>query len=675
MKYQKPLLFLNKDNHVVGIIQDYFNLLSKEIGIEISVDLRVIDKTAGHEVSKKNGNYGLASIFKHHKNEKDYLITDPYLFTNFIIFSNRKNKDKYKSLKDLEGKKVAIIRGHRMMESYFSKVKNIELVYASDAIQEMNMLQYGEVDAIVGYISYHNLIQDNLFTDISAAFTDTKRFPISMGINKEHKILHSLINKALAILSQDQKNEIISKWIKIRNIQKNEILTSKEIAYLKKKKVIKLCIDPDWMPFEKNENGKHIGMSAEYIKIIEKEIGTPIELLPTKTWSESLKLGLQRKCDVLSLVIPTKERKKYFHFTKSYLHIPLVIVTNIDEFFINDISKVVNKKIGIAKDYAFAEILKDKYPDMNIVEVKNIKDGLHQVENAKLFGFIGTLATTGYHIQKNYIGQLKIAGKFDEKLELGVAVRNDEPILRNIFDKVIAKIPADKEQAILNKWVSVNYDNDVNYKPVLQWIIGLGLLFITILLIILRANRKLNDEINNRKETEKKLQKLSITDELTSLYNRRYFNEIFPKLINSAKREKYNICFALLDIDFFKQYNDTYGHISGDQALQSLSACIKASMTRADDYCFRLGGEEFALIFKGHSPKEAIKFIEKVKQNIEDLKIEHKKNSASKYLTVSFGLAIKDATSIDDENELYREADILLYEAKNSGRNKICVSS
>ncbi len=435
-----------------------------------------------------------------------------------------------------------------------------------------------------------------------------------------------------------------------------------------------MCIDPNWMPFEKNDNGKHIGMSADYRVILEEKIGTPIEIVPTKTWIESLEFGKARKCDIFSLVMPTEERLKYLDFTKPYLKIPLVIVTNLDEFFINDISSITDKKVGIVDGYAYGEILQKKYPKMKIVKVKNVKEGLDKVRGDELFGFIDTLATTGYTIQKNYIGELKIAGKFDDKWELGIGTRNDEPILQNIFNKAIKDIPVKTHQEILNKWISVNYDQKTDYKQVLFWTLGVSIVFIVILLIILRVNRRLNLEIQTRKETEEKLKELSITDELTTLYNRRYFNIMFPKTINSAKRDNHNICFVIMDVDYFKSFNDTYGHKSGDYALQMVSKELLNSVSRADDYCFRLGGEEFGILLKGLTKAQAAKLIEKIRQNIEDLKIEHTGNKISKYLTSSFGVVVKEAKSVESEDDLYKEADKLLYEAKESGRNRVCIN-
>lgn len=456
-----------------------------------------------------------------------------------------------------------------------------------------------------------------------------------------------------------------------KKIEQRTTLTEQEQNYLKGKKVINMCIDPKWMPLEGLVNGKYVGMTSDYTELMQKFIGTPIKVVKTKDWSQSIEYGKERKCDIFSLVMPTKERLKYLDFTKPYLSLPFVIVTNLDELFINDISKVIDKKLGIVKDYAFREILRERYPTINLVDVENVKDGLEKVKDGELFGFIDTLATTGYYIQKDYIGQLKIAGKFEETWNLGIGTRNDEPILKDIFNKAIDEIGMDTKQEILSKWVSVNFERGVNYSLIIKWVGSVTVLFTIILLIFTMVNRRLKREIKSRELVEKELEKMSTTDALTSLYNRRYFNEVFPRVINSARRENENICFAILDVDYFKQYNDNYGHIAGDDVLKKLSSTMRSQLSRADDYCFRLGGEEFGLLFKDLSNDEAKQFIEKMRQSIEELHIKHGKSSVSEYVTASFGLAVRDAKDVKIYEELYREADELLYKAKENGRNRV----
>ena len=173
--------------------------------------------------------------------------------------------------------------------------------------------------------------------------------------------------------------------------------------------------------------------------------------------------------------------------------------------------------------------------------------------------------------------------------------------------------------------------------------------------------------------TDKKLvEQISITDGLTNIYNRRHFNELFPKVINSAKRDNVLVSFLIMDIDYFKQYNDTYGHQMGDNALVEVAKLLKSSLHRSDDHCFRLGGEEFGIIFKSDTKEKAYEFSKIIRENIENLQIEHKGNSTSPYITVSMGLICKLACEINSDDEVYKEADDLLYKAKESGRNKVC---
>ncbi len=169
----------------------------------------------------------------------------------------------------------------------------------------------------------------------------------------------------------------------------------------------------------------------------------------------------------------------------------------------------------------------------------------------------------------------------------------------------------------------------------------------------------------------KKVEELSIVDGLTKAYNRHYYNQIIQKYIQSAKRNEELIAFAIFDIDYFKQYNDTYGHQKGDHALQAVVKSMQEELGRADDYLFRLGGEEFGVLFKPSSAEKSITFIKQLINKVESLKIEHKKNTISSYVTISAGLICEKATLIDDNEILYKKVDDLLYKAKHQGRNQV----
>lgn len=296
------------------------------------------------------------------------------------------------------------------------------------------------------------------------------------------------------------KNEIHSEdFVYSKHLEDNFLLNSEEKNYLEKKVSIKMCVDPDWMPFEKIEKNKYVGIAADYIQLIEKKINKTITLVPTKTWSESLEYGENRACDILPLVMKTPQREKYFNFTKAYLELPLVVAADINAPFVDSILQIKNKKLAIVKNYAFAETLKIKYPDIQFINVENIHEGLKLVQRGEVYGFIDTLASIGYNIQNNYIGQLKITGKFDEIWKLGIGSRNDEPILNTILDKAVNDISLSQKQEILNKWISVNYQEEIDYSLFYK------ILAISLIIVLIYRHyllKKLNIQLNERIELE-----------------------------------------------------------------------------------------------------------------------------------------------------------------------------
>ena len=171
----------------------------------------------------------------------------------------------------------------------------------------------------------------------------------------------------------------------------------------------------------------------------------------------------------------------------------------------------------------------------------------------------------------------------------------------------------------------------------------------------------LKDTREKEEEYIKQLKEISITDSLTSLYNRRYLDIKFHE--NFIKADKHNdyFCFFLLDLDDFKKYNDTYGHHQGDEVLIQIAKVIKSNMRRKADTAFRMGGEEFSCLIMSDEESKIYELIEKVKQDIED----------TNTVTASFGLCIIKAYGYEDFDEMYKLADEFLYQAKERGKNQI----
>ena len=298
-------------------------------------------------------------------------------------------------------------------------------------------------------------------------------------------------------------------------------LSDEEKEYLKNKKELKICVDPNWLPLEKIEQGKHIGIAAEFMQLISDKIKTPINLVKTNNWEESLNKIKRRECDILSLAEETPLRKKYLDFTPSYIESPLVIATKVGIPFIDNLNNIKNKSIGFVKHYSIEELLKDKNLNINLVEVDSIQEGLLLVDRDKIFGFLDNSMAINNEIQKNNMTNIGIKGQSSEFFNLKIASRNDEQILNKILEKALLSIDNKTKDSIIQRWNNINYQVQIDYQLIIQTLF----FAVALICIFIYWNLKLKDVIKNKEIVQKKL-------EYSELKFRTLFNEA-PILIDA----------------------------------------------------------------------------------------------------------------------------------------------
>ncbi|VXD20767.1 putative diguanylate cyclase/phosphodiesterase (GGDEF & EAL domains) with Phytochrome (GAF) sensor [Planktothrix serta PCC 8927] len=171
------------------------------------------------------------------------------------------------------------------------------------------------------------------------------------------------------------------------------------------------------------------------------------------------------------------------------------------------------------------------------------------------------------------------------------------------------------------------------------------------------------------------LEQLAILDGLTGLSNRRHFDRVLYQEWNRSRREETAISLFLLDIDYFKQYNDTYGHLAGDFCLQQVAQVLRNVIQRNTDLVARYGGEEFAIILPNTNISNSVHLAEKICQQVEALQIPHLNSEVSDYVTISIGVASLIPMEHLTPQALLHSADQALYQAKQNGRNCIIIAS
>ena len=186
------------------------------------------------------------------------------------------------------------------------------------------------------------------------------------------------------------------------------------------------------------------------------------------------------------------------------------------------------------------------------------------------------------------------------------------------------------------------------------------------------ALRQLKKQLES---SNKKLQELSTKDGLTGISNRRHFDETLDNDLGDAAQNNGAVSLILIDIDYFKGFNDTYGHQLGDDCLKEVASLLSKSCLNPQDMAARYGGEEFVALLSGTTEDEALKVANRFREMLSTAEIKHEDSDVSEYVTVSMGIATHDTATPYNAKELIEAADKALYKAKDTGRNKEVLAS
>lgn len=447
-------------------------------------------------------------------------------------------------------------------------------------------------------------------------------------------------------------------------------LSNEEKIFLKNEKTLKVCVNPNWHASNVDINDKdheHQGLAESMVQKISSILNMPLEYVETKSWTESLEFAKAGKCDIFPIISKTKDRESWLNFTKTYFSQPLVVATNNEHIYVEDFSQLKNAKMALVKDYAYIEEIKELYPNLEIVKVNSPLEGLLKAKRGEVFGYIDVPSSIAFLIKNEGLSNIKLVGKLkDVSLKLTIGTPKNKPLLNSIMTKAIDVISPSFIKRILNDFYTIKYEKGIDYKLVKQ--ISFASLLVFVLMFywarkVKRANSMLKQVQADLEVKNKQLKKVSITDNLTGLYNRHKLDDVLYSEVDRFNRYEREFGVILLDIDYFKKVNDTYGHQLGDYVLVEVANLLKES-TRVSDVVGRWGGEEFIIVCVETNCEGLNIIAEKCRAAIENYKFD----KVGK-VTASFGLAAYSKNI--DLDELISHADHCLYKAKENGRNQV----
>ncbi len=175
---------------------------------------------------------------------------------------------------------------------------------------------------------------------------------------------------------------------------------------------------------------------------------------------------------------------------------------------------------------------------------------------------------------------------------------------------------------------------------------------------------------NALREANEQLERLASIDGLTQVANRRFFDQTIEREWQRLKRTQEPLSLIMCDVDYFKFFNDTYGHQRGDDCLRSVAGVLREAVHRGGDFIARYGGEEFVIVLPATEAKGASHVAEQIRLAVEQLAIEHRHSQAAHYVTLSLGVATIIPSDTGTQEMLIKRADNALYSAKSAGRNR-----
>ena len=477
-----PLVIKNKNGSLSGFDVDILAAINQISGANFKLQTGIWNKLKTQAIKGK-----ITGLSSGAELGTSLLKSDPYFKFQDIIFTREGHSAHYHSINDFKGLTFAVQKGNLHTLTATQKIKGISIVTFDTFTELIEAVTTGKADAMIGNVStrYHLISLNNPFLE-PAFYLKNKPMNLVFLINKERAEAISIINKSLANMSITTIRNIEKKWFFNSPFEKNKIvLTSIEKKYLKNKKQISLCVDPNWMPFEKIENNRIVGMTSHLFKLIESEIGTPLKLTPSANWKESVESFENNECDILTLAAISPERAKQFNFTQSYLSPVVVVVSKNSSTSTSKGTLLSGERLGIVKGYVYYNYIKEHYPELKLIEVTSAEDGIKRILADEIDGYVDVFPVIGHLLQEKASNELVISGKIDMQWELASAVSKNNPILLSILNKAISNIPDTTKHNIFNKSFSLKYQEHFDY-----WLlVKLFFVMIVITLVLNYRNR------------------------------------------------------------------------------------------------------------------------------------------------------------------------------------------
>lgn len=280
-------------------------------------------------------------------------------------------------------------------------------------------------------------------------------------------------------------------------------LSDNENEYLSKKASIKICLESNWYPYVKMDNGIVTGIISDYKEIFEKRLDTKLELILTSSRNESINFLINNKCDLTSLAYI--ENNENIQVSNPYIRLPFIILTKNTKEFILNYDSLKDKKIIIMNDLSKNSKILGNYSNLNVLKIDNKKEIVKEIVKENYYGYIDNVLEVTDLLNKYYTNKLEITGKFNESFDIKFAIKKENIILLNIMNKLISSFSEYENEQLLNEYTSLNYKKIVDYSLIFKLLFISSFTTLIIIYFYLRERKLKNYILNINLDLENKI--------------------------------------------------------------------------------------------------------------------------------------------------------------------------
>jgi PAS domain S-box-containing protein len=497
-----PYEFFDQSGRYSGIAADYVKLIANRLGITMEVHPGLTWEQVLTKLKAKDLDVSPA-LTQTPERSQFLLFTQPFIKYSVAIVI-RSDHAGIQGLAALAGRKVALVKSYAFTEIALKSQPDMIPIYVDTILEGLNKVSNGEAEAIVSdlpSLSYR-IREYNFFNLKVAGVAPFQTEGLCIGVRNDWPVLVSILDKGLAAITPEEHQQIRHRWVTLLQEERVAIdLSPEEWQWLARHPVIKNMVDPDWAPIEFiDEQGRPSGITSEYLSRLEQILHVRFENPQGMTWAQMMDALKDGRLDMTSCFRDTPQRRQFMDFTDAYLSMPTAIFTRNDVSYV-DLASLAGKPVAVVEGYAVQGFLAEGYPEIQLVTVRNLKEGLTLLSEGKVYAYIDALAPGSYGLTRYGFTNIRAAGETPFRYEMSMAASKQQPELASILEKAIKAVPEADRNRFYQKWSNVQISYKPDYAVIWKMLAGSA----GLVLIFTYWTRRLSSEVSRRRLVEAQL--------------------------------------------------------------------------------------------------------------------------------------------------------------------------